>query len=111
MGEGSAGSFHYLFHEMINGRSKPQKLERCWSNRRPLDGARRSDARGLAAKGPTDSEFSLMSPGAKVFLTLAGVGTVLGVVLIAGAKNANAAPAKPKPQVPGSNRSEEHTSE
>ena len=44
-----------------------------------------------------------MSPGAKVFLTLAGVGTVLGVVLIAGAKNANAAPAKPKPQVPGSN--------
>jgi hypothetical protein len=44
-----------------------------------------------------------MSPGAKVFLTLAGVGTVLGVVLIAGAKNASAAPAKPKPQVPGSN--------
>jgi len=44
-----------------------------------------------------------MSPGAKVFLTLAGVGTVLGVVLIAGAKNANAAPGKPKPQVPGSN--------
>jgi len=44
-----------------------------------------------------------MSPGAKVFLTLAGVGTVLGVVLIAGSKNANAAPGKPKPQVPGSN--------
>lgn len=44
-----------------------------------------------------------MSPGAKVFLTLAGVGTVLGVVLVAGSKNANAAPAKPKPQVPGSN--------
>ena len=43
-----------------------------------------------------------MSPGAKVFLTLAGVGTVLGVVLLAGSKNANASPA-PKPQVPGSN--------
>lgn len=44
-----------------------------------------------------------MSPGAKVFLSLAGVGTVLGIVLLAGSKNANAAPAQPKPQVPGSN--------
>lgn len=46
-----------------------------------------------------------MSPGAKLFLTLGGVATVIGVVVLAGSKSANAAPGqpKPKPQVPGSN--------
>lgn len=45
-----------------------------------------------------------MSPGAKVFLALAGVGAVIGVVMLAGSKNANASPGNPKPQVPGSNQ-------
>jgi len=44
-----------------------------------------------------------MSPGAKLFLALAGAGTLFGIVALAGSKSASAAPAKPKPQVPGSN--------
>lgn len=44
-----------------------------------------------------------MSPGAKIFLALAGAGALFGVLAIAGSKNASASPSKPKPQVPGSN--------
>ena len=45
-----------------------------------------------------------MSPGAKIFLALAGVGAVIGVIAIAAtpAKAASGGPAKPKP-LPGSN--------
>ena len=45
-----------------------------------------------------------MSPGGKIFLTLAAAGGVLGVLAIAGSKTAHAATTTPKPQKPTSNQ-------
>lgn len=44
-----------------------------------------------------------MTPGAKVFLTLAGVGAAIGTVLLFSSKSASAQPGQPKQPAPGSN--------